>query len=146
VEAAAIDLLGIDHLTNEVYGFESKRYGRITVEQLEAQYHSTALHEEDIVDNLMMIRISNTYSDALSPLELYEMTRGFWRVDVNRAREVLTMCWLSIRVSSAKSIKLSTGSPVGRRSCSGKKMEHGPRTATNSSAGLPTSPSARDTA
>ena len=88
VEAAAIDLLGIDHLTNEVYGFESKRYGRITVEQLEAQYHSTALHEEDIVDNLMMIRISNTYSDALSPLELYEMTRGFWRVDVNRAREV----------------------------------------------------------
>lgn len=35
----------------------------------------------------MMIRISATYSDALSPLELYEMTRGFWRVDVERARQ-----------------------------------------------------------
>lgn len=87
VEAAAIDLLGIDHLTNEVRGFESRRYGRITVEQLEAQYHSTFLWEEDIVDKLMMIRISATYSDALSPLELYGMTRGFWRVDVERARQ-----------------------------------------------------------
>lgn len=35
----------------------------------------------------MMIRISATYSDALSPLELYEMTRGFWRVDVEHARQ-----------------------------------------------------------
>lgn len=145
MEAAAIDLLGIDHLTNEVRGFESRRYGRITVEQLEAQYHSTALREEDIADNLMMIRISNTYSDALSPLELYEMTRGFWRVDVERAREVDYV--LAVYQGIVREVyQVADWFPVAQRSCSGKKMERGPRTATNSSVGLPTRPSARNTA
>ncbi len=87
VEAAAIDLLGLDNLTNEVRGFESIKYGRIKVEEIEAQYGSDVLKEKDIDDKLMMIRINGTYNDSLSPLELYEMTRGFWRVDVERARQ-----------------------------------------------------------
>jgi hypothetical protein len=87
VEAAAIDLIGIEHLTNEIRGFESRKYGRIQVEEIEAKYSSDVLREEDIDDKIMMIRINDTYSDSLSPLELYEMTRGFWRVDVNHAEQ-----------------------------------------------------------
>lgn len=87
VEAAAIDLIGIDNLTNEVRGFESRKYGRIKVEELEAQYGSDVLKEKDIKQKLIMIRINSTYSDSLSPLELYEMTRGYWRVDVERAKQ-----------------------------------------------------------
>lgn len=87
VEAAAIDLIGIDNLTNEVRGFESRKYGRIKVEELEAQYGSDVLKEKDIKQKLIMIRINSTYSDSLSPLELYKMTRGYWRVDVERAKQ-----------------------------------------------------------
>ena len=76
----------------------------------------------------MMIRISATYSDALSPLKLYEMTRGFWRVDVERARQA--------------DYVLAVYQGIVRE----KKMEHGARTATNSSVGLPTRSSARNTA
>lgn len=87
VEAAAIDLIGIDNLTNEVRGFEPRKYDRIKVEELEAQYGSDVLKEKDIKQKLIMIRINSTYSDSLSPLELYEMTRGYWRVDVERAKQ-----------------------------------------------------------
>lgn len=93
----------------------------------------------------MMIRISATYSDALSPLELYEMTRGFWRVDVEHARQADYV--LAVYQGIVREVyQVADWFPVGRRSCSEKKMEHGPRTATNSSVGLPTRPSSRNTA
>ncbi len=48
VEAAAIDLIGIDHLTNQQRGHDSSTYGKIEVSMLEARYVCKKLSLEDI--------------------------------------------------------------------------------------------------
>lgn len=87
VESAIIDVIGIENLTNEVRGYESGTYGREKAEKLEMRYVSECLEKEDITENVIMFRINNTYQEDMTPLELYEMTRGFWKVNFARAKK-----------------------------------------------------------
>lgn len=88
VEAAAIDLIGIDNLTNQQRGYKSTTYGKIEVSTLDARYTEEDLKEEDIIDNIMFIKINQRYRNDISPLELYESTRGYWRLNVENAKKV----------------------------------------------------------
>lgn len=88
VEAAAIDLIGIDNLTNLQRGYKSSTYGKIEVSTLDARYTEEDLKEEDIIDNIMFIKINKRYRNDMSPLELYESTRGYWRLNVENAKKV----------------------------------------------------------
>lgn len=88
VEAAAIDLIDIRNLTNLQRGHESSTYGKIEVGQLEARYSSEKLNFDEITDNIMLIRINKRYRNNMSPLELYEATRGYWRVSRENAEKV----------------------------------------------------------
>jgi len=88
VEAAAIDLIGIDNLTNIQRGHEADRYGIIEVNTLEAKYRQEELEESDITDNVMMININQLYRYDMTPFDLYESTRGYWRVNRGKARKV----------------------------------------------------------
>lgn len=88
VEAAAIDLIGIDNLTNQQRGYKSSTYGKIEVSTLDARYTEEDLKEEDIIDNIMFIKINKRYRNDMSPLEMYEATRGYWRLNVENAKKV----------------------------------------------------------
>lgn len=88
VEAAAIDLLGIDNLTNMQRGHGSSVYGKIDVSTLEHRYNNDFLDIDKVKDNLMLIRINQLYYNGITPLELYEATRAYWRVNINQAKKV----------------------------------------------------------
>jgi hypothetical protein len=42
----------------------------------------------DNCDRVLMIRINKSYHDNISKQELYEVTRGIWKVDRSRAEKV----------------------------------------------------------
>ena len=88
VEAAAIDLIGIKNLTNQQRGHESSTYGKIEVSLLDTRYRNEKLKNEDITDNIMFIRINKRYRNDMTPLELYESTRGYWRLNLENAKKV----------------------------------------------------------
>lgn len=88
VEAAAIDLIGIDNLTNQQRGHHSNTYGKIEVSLLESRYNSEDLTFNDIDDNIMLIKINRLYHNNMTPTELYEITRGYWRVNLEQAKKV----------------------------------------------------------
>ena len=80
VEAAAIDLIGKENLTNEKRGKEARKYGIIEVSELEARENIDILEPEDITDYIMLININEYYRSDMTPFELYEATRGYWYV------------------------------------------------------------------
>ncbi len=88
VEAAAIDLIGIKNLTNRQRGHESSSFGKIEVSLLDARYSHEKLDPDNIIHNIMFIRINKRYRNDMSPMELYEATRGYWRLKVENAKKV----------------------------------------------------------
>ena len=82
VEAAAIDLVGIENLTNKQVGHSSAKLGRVRIDDLIARM--TSVPVEHFKDDCILIRINQLYKVGISPLELYESTRGVWRVGANR--------------------------------------------------------------
>ena len=80
VEAAVIDLLGVDKLTNQKRGKESRKYGIEEVSVLDDKYRNETLEEEDITDNVILLKIKKFYREGMSARELYDVTRGYWRV------------------------------------------------------------------
>ncbi|HOX06392.1 MAG TPA: hypothetical protein PK280_08325 [Planctomycetota bacterium] len=76
IEAAAIDLLRLGNLDNAVRGHGAK-YGRMQVEQAVAHYTKKQVN---IKEPAILIRISRLYRYDMNPVELYDTTRGAWRV------------------------------------------------------------------
>ncbi len=75
VEASAIDLFGTEALTNKVRGTDSRSYGRVSIEDIVLTYSAeTAV----IAHPLILITINRLYRSHMTPLELYEATRGIW--------------------------------------------------------------------
>lgn len=77
IEAAVIDLFGLDVLTNEVRGWRSLQLGRIPLAELTMYYAATPVTVEVPA---LLIRINRLYRHNMSPQELYEATRGVWKV------------------------------------------------------------------
>ena len=76
VEAAAIDLLRLGNLENAVRG-HGARFGRMQIEQAVARYTKKQVN---INEPAILIRISRLYRYDMSPVELYDTTRGAWRM------------------------------------------------------------------
>lgn len=81
IEAAVIDVLGLASLTNAVRGWNSVRYGRLSLSELITYY---AAPSAAIVDPVLLIRINRLYRHNMTPLELYEATRGVWKLGARR--------------------------------------------------------------
>lgn len=77
IEAAVIDLIGLDALTNEVRGWRSLQLGRIPLPELTMYYAAKPI---DVQVAALLIRINRLYRHNMSPLELYEATRGVWKL------------------------------------------------------------------
>ena len=85
IEAAIIDLIGKNKLTNKVGGYESSYFGRMDVDQIRSKYSSD---EANITENVLLIRLSKTFSYNMDPMDLYDYTRGIWRLDEKRIEKV----------------------------------------------------------
>lgn len=84
IEAAVIDLLGIADLSNKVRGWRSVQLGRISLKELLMYYDAKPV---DTIDApVMLVRINRLYRHGMSDLELYEATRGVWKVGDRRKR------------------------------------------------------------
>lgn len=82
VEAAVIDLLGLGALTNKVSGWKSLELGRMSLEELMGYYAAPPV---SVTVPALLIRINRLYRHGMSAHELYEATRGIWKVGPRRA-------------------------------------------------------------
>jgi len=83
IESAIIDLIGIENLTNKQHGYRSALFGRMSIEQINATYDKQKV---EIIEPAILIRINRAFRYSMTPIELYDYTRGRWRLDPERAR------------------------------------------------------------
>jgi hypothetical protein len=81
IEAAAIDLIGIENLCNKNVGWESVDFGRMGLTELIPIYKKDKVNIEDPV---LLIRINRYYHYGMTERELYDATRGVWKIGENR--------------------------------------------------------------
>lgn len=79
VEAAVIDAIGIEHLTNIIRGYGVEK-GRMLASEIELLYGSAPILIDDISEPCILFFIHETFSPTLSEQELYDCTRQFWGV------------------------------------------------------------------
>ena len=81
VEAAVIDCIGLDHLTNEIRGEHSRSFGRVTVKDV---LLTMSAPKAKIEVPCILITINDLYRSEMPPEELKEATRGIWKVGRRR--------------------------------------------------------------
>jgi hypothetical protein len=81
IEAAAIDLIGIENLCNKVSGWESVDFGRMGLTELIPIYKK---EKAIIEDPVIIIRINKLYHYGMTDRELYDAARGIWKIGKNR--------------------------------------------------------------
>ncbi len=88
VEAAAIDLVGKSQLTNQVTGFHRTSFGRITTKDL---ISTLTAKPANLNHKAILITINKLFRSDMSPLELYEATRGVWVVGKRKEKVEFAM-------------------------------------------------------
>lgn len=88
VEAALIELLGLDNLTNSVQGRFSCDYPRRPLRDLIME---NAAEHVDVTDPSLLIRINRQFKYGMSEQALYESTRGIWVIGKRRNRAKFAM-------------------------------------------------------
>jgi hypothetical protein len=84
VEASAIDLIGKANLTNRMSGHHEGSFGRITSQRVISMLTAKKIN---VQHKAILLTINKYYRSDMSPEELYEMTRGIWKVgETNRNR------------------------------------------------------------
>jgi hypothetical protein len=84
VERALIDGLGLRKLTNKVRGKSARQLGREPLEDLIYRY---AARRVNIDEPSVLIRVNRLYRPGMGRRELYEITRGVWKI--GRRRDTL---------------------------------------------------------
>lgn len=83
VEASIIDLLDVHNLTNKQSGWKSATFGRMTIEQVISTYEKRKI---DIVEPSILIRINKLFRYSMTETELYDFTRGYWKLNPKKAK------------------------------------------------------------
>jgi len=89
IEAAVIDLIGKDNLTNEVRGYETGVFGRTPLDELIAIFEAQPV---EIEEPAILIRVTNTYRYGISTQELYDITRSAWVIGKRREKAQYGIC------------------------------------------------------
>ena len=87
VEATVIDLLKLDNLDNKKKGKGSNKYGRKSLEEFRRSEKIQKLKKKDMTEPFIIIRINKLYHKDISEIDLYDGTRGHWRVNINRVKD-----------------------------------------------------------
>lgn len=77
VEAAIIDAIGIENLTNLVRGHGIER-GRLLAKEVERLYGSKPVPIDQIAEPCMLFYVQNSYSPTMTEIELYDSVRQYW--------------------------------------------------------------------
>lgn len=77
VEAAIIDTIGLENLTNLCRGKRIER-GRITAEVIERRFGSKPVKVSELTEPIMKIFLNQSYSPTLTEQQLYDVTRQYW--------------------------------------------------------------------
>ena len=83
VESAIIDLIGINKLTNKQSGWKSATFGRMSLKQIVSTYSK---QEINIEESGILIRINQMFRYSMTEMELYDYTRGRWKINIDRAK------------------------------------------------------------
>ena len=83
VEAAAIQLLGLDELTNVVGGHHVWARGRMSADVAVSLFDAPSAPE--IVERVILFRIPRLWSPEMSAEELFEATQGWWTLGERRS-------------------------------------------------------------
>lgn len=81
IEAAVIDLCGLDQLANEVRGWRSIQLERMSLMDLISYYAPKPI---TILEPALLIRVNRLYRHGMSDIELYDITRGVWKLSKRR--------------------------------------------------------------
>jgi hypothetical protein len=81
IERAVIDVLELTKLVNKVRGKGARYFGRELLEDLIYRY---AARRIDIDESSVLIRVNRLYRPGMSADELYEITRGVWKIGPRR--------------------------------------------------------------
>jgi hypothetical protein len=81
VEAATIALLGRPPLLNLMRGDFGMGYGRVSAQDI---IRIASAKPVNVEENAILIRINKLFQSNMTPLELYEATRGVWVVGLRR--------------------------------------------------------------
>lgn len=88
VEAALIELVGVEKLTNAVRGLHSTDYPRRPLSDFILEH---AAQPVDVTDSAILIRINRQFEYGMDPVALYENTRGIWVIGERSERAKLAM-------------------------------------------------------
>lgn len=83
VEAALIDFIGLEDLTNLIQGHSSDDRGHMTVTEVIAKYEAP---EIEIAEPVILITINRLYRRGMSAEDLYGVTRGNWVIGRRREK------------------------------------------------------------
>ena len=84
VESALIDFIGIDRLSNMVKGNNSER-GLIACDELELKFSAKPA---EIIHNVMIVKLNESYKKDITPEDLYKATRGNWKASLRSVETV----------------------------------------------------------
>lgn len=88
VEATAIDLLGLESLTNKVHGHGSRHASRGTVDDIASTLDAKVAK---ITESAILININRNYRPGMSVQAIYDATRSAWKVGPKRERAKLAL-------------------------------------------------------
>lgn len=84
VEAVCIDLVGVNRLTNLVTGHGSEWGGRQSVAEIMDQFCARPVA---VNDPAIAINLNRTFQYGMEPEDLYDATRGWWKVSESRVQK-----------------------------------------------------------
>ncbi len=81
VEASVIDIIGLPCLTNQIAGHHGRSFGRIGSTELIQMLNAKPV---TVGHKALLITINRLYRSNMSEEELYEATRGIWKLGSRR--------------------------------------------------------------
>lgn len=85
VEASAIDLLGVNTLTNTIRGYHGAKFGRMALQDVIALYNKK---HANIKERSVLIRISKQYHYGITEQDLYDATRSAWKISKKKRESI----------------------------------------------------------
>lgn len=89
VEAALIDYIDIENLTNKVIGQHSDSRGLMSIEEIVAEYLAP---EINIIEPVILCTVNRLFRRNMSNEEIYEICRGNWVVGEQREKAKYAFC------------------------------------------------------
>lgn len=81
-ETTLINYLGLSNLTNKIRGKRNQSYETYSVEELENMYGADKV---EVNHKVIVFKLNQEWHRQISDKELYEVTRGYWRLNMKRA-------------------------------------------------------------